>query len=362
MKNRFKNVPQKVVDFVMTPLDPTVSKPIVIETDGIRYHAESVTKDILDRLEMIRSGEVSVWSFAWHDLQVKGSKSYSNPLSSESLQPESLGHLARVLGYFKAYSQHIQDVQQMGSFELLVATLQSPGFYQIPTRIFLRGLVGAGLPSSLVTAFESFREENRDWLREKPLAQITHAPQLDLAVSLDRVQPSEFESVVDDIRVLVCFNHPPLSSEAEITEDFVAGFRGLWRSVNILQHFPGLHIAFPGLDTLDLPIKPSELPSDAEIDAVWAEVRVEVLDDFHILVDALIAAGIAAPDAIGEELMAGTRVIGAAEIGWREKDVWVSEDDTLKSDSVIFWDLTAETIPAVIAEIISRLESSEGAN
>ena len=61
IKNRFKNMPTKVVDFLITPIDVNVAKPIVIETDGIRYHV--LTKDIQDRVEMIRSGEVSVWSF-----------------------------------------------------------------------------------------------------------------------------------------------------------------------------------------------------------------------------------------------------------------------------------------------------------
>ena len=57
--------------------------------------------------------------------------------------------------------------------------------------------------------------------------------------------------------------------------------------------------------------------------------------------------------------MHGSRVVGAAEIGWRGKNIWVTDDDTLSLENLIIWDLTAETIPAVIAEIISRLETSE---
>ena len=67
------------------------------------------------------------------------------------------------------------------------------------------------------------------------------------------------------------------------------------------------------------------------------------------------------PNAIGEEIMQGNRVVGAAEIGWRERDIWITEDDTLPLGNVITWDLTAETIPLVIAKIILLLEISGGA-
>ena len=180
-----------------------------------------------------------------------------------------------------------------------------------------------------------------------------------MAISLEKTPLSDFDKRIDDLRALICFDHQPIQSEAEITDEFVSAFRGLWRTVNILQYFPGLHIEFPGLDTLDLPSSLTDKPTAEEVDAAWAEVRAEVLDDYHSLIDALIASGIEAPDAIGEELMQGSRVIGAAEIGWREKNVWVTDDDTLPFENLIIWDLTVETIPAVIADIISRLETSE---
>jgi DEAD/DEAH box helicase domain-containing protein len=361
IKNRFKNMPQKVVDFLMTPIDSSVSKPIVIETDGIKYHANSVTKDILDRLEMIRSGKVMVWSLAWHDLQPKSNKPFRNPLAPEALKVESVGSLGRVLSHFKTHQTLIKQAQVSGSFELLRETLQSPGAFNTASGILIRGIVGQGLSPEKNQIFDELRTENVDWIKSNPMAQSTQAPNLDLYLSVERVQPAEFEQAFDDIRVLIKFNYPPVNHEAEITENFVAAFRGLWRAVNLLQVLNGLHIEFPGLDTLDLPVLASE-SGEVATDIAWAEVRAEVLDEYHSLIDALIAAKVDAPDAIGEEIMEGNRVIGGAEIGWASRGLWVTDDDSVQKENIINWDLTAEALPAVVAEIISRLENIKGNN
>lgn len=362
MKNRFKNMPQKVVDFLITPIDRSISKSIVIETDGIKYHAESVTKDILDRMEMIRSGEVIVWSLGWHDLQSKSNKPFSNPLAPEAMKPESVGSLGRVLSHFNSNEARIKQAQISGSFELLKETLQSPHVFKAATGILLRGIVGQGHPPGSVQVFNELRDENADWLKSNPLAQSCQCPMLDLCVTVERVQPAEFEQAFDDIRVLIKFNHPPVLHEAEITDGFVQAFRGLWRSVNLLQSLNGLHIEFPGLDTLDPPMLKSAHTGDAEVDTAWAEVRVEVLDEYQSLIDTLIAAHVEVPDAIGEEIMDGNRVLGVAEIGWRNRGLWVTDDDTIQIENVIYWDLTAETLAAVVAAIISRLEKAEGSS
>jgi DEAD/DEAH box helicase domain-containing protein len=362
IKNRFKHMPQKVVDFLMTPLDTKVSKPIVIETDGIRYHAASITKDILDRLQMIRSDEVYVWSLGWHDLQTNSEKPFSNPLSAVAFDAASSASLGYALAHppFKDRVSQIEQVQLGDTFEHLISNLVSPGINHPATGILLRGIVGRGAATS-IPEFLEYRTENQDWLREKPLAQLTKTKYLELAIALDRLQPTEFEFAFDDIRTLVRFNHPAVESETEISDEFIEAFRGFWRTINSLQFIPGIHVEFPGLDTLDLPKAQSIDQGDAR-DEAWSFVRAEVLEEYHILIDALMAdPRIEVPNAIGEEIMQGNRVVGAAEIGWRERDIWITEDDTLPLGNVITWDLTAETIPLVIAKIISLLEISGGA-
>ena len=48
--------------------------------DGLEYHAETVAKDLLDRIEMIRSGKVQVWTLSWHDLLEEKAPPFLNPL------------------------------------------------------------------------------------------------------------------------------------------------------------------------------------------------------------------------------------------------------------------------------------------
>ena len=45
---------------------------------------------------------------------------------------------------------------------------------------------------------------------------------LDLYLSVERVQPKEFEYKFDDINVLLKFNHPLVNQESDISEEFIA--------------------------------------------------------------------------------------------------------------------------------------------
>jgi hypothetical protein len=60
--------------------------------------------------------------------------------------------------------------------------------------------------------------------------------------------------------------------------------------------------------------------------------------------------------------MDGNRVLGGAEIGWTSHGLWVTDDTTIHRENVINWDLTTETLSAVVADIISRLENTERNN
>src|SRR5690606_27545703 len=61
---RFRSLPRKRVDFLLTPVGRSSGRPIVIEMDGIEYHAGTVAQDLLDRMLMIRSGQVRVWTLS----------------------------------------------------------------------------------------------------------------------------------------------------------------------------------------------------------------------------------------------------------------------------------------------------------
>ena len=55
---RFRGPARKRIDFLLTPVGRAGSRPLVIEMDGLEYHAGTVAQDLLDRMTMIRSGQV----------------------------------------------------------------------------------------------------------------------------------------------------------------------------------------------------------------------------------------------------------------------------------------------------------------
>ena len=357
VKSRFRNMPQRVVDFLITPIDRNRSKPIIIEADGIRYHADTLHKDILDRLQMIRSKEVIVWTLAWHDLSKDQVNTFSNPLSQEALKPISMDSLdmARSLSLFEKYTALMEQVQADGSFQLLKQTLQNPEVLKVPTAILIRGIVGNHPVRDALQRLKILRNANADWLGANEFLQTTLGDQLDLYLSVSRVTPKEFIHKFDDIRTLIRFQPQIPLEVSEISCDFIKVFRGFWRCVNLLQTFNGLQIEFPGLDTLALPFSTDTDYSDAVVDSAWNEVCAEALEEFLPLINALIAAEVEAPDAIGEEILDDNRVLGSAELGWTSQDVWVTDDDTMKKGNVIVWDRDHRNIVTVVDEIISQL-------
>src|SRR5690606_23385010 len=99
------------------------------------------------------------------------------------------------------------------------------------------------------------------------------------------------------------------------------------RLVNLFQGMRGLHVELDGLDTLAPPdmSDPDKRPDQAPGTSAWEEARVLCDDAFHPLIDALIAAESLGPDHLGDDLVAGGRVVGAMEFGWSSPRIAVAE-------------------------------------
>jgi DEAD/DEAH box helicase domain-containing protein len=95
---RFRGLPRKRVDFLLTPVWRGGGLPVVIEMDGIEYHAGTVAQDLLDRMLMIRSGRVWVWTLSWRGLDPEN-KDFLNPLSKTALGTQMTGLLERALAH-----------------------------------------------------------------------------------------------------------------------------------------------------------------------------------------------------------------------------------------------------------------------
>jgi DEAD/DEAH box helicase domain-containing protein len=132
--------------------------------------------------------------------------------------------------------------------------------------------------------------------------------------------------------------------------------------VNLFQGARGLHVEFDGLDTLSppdmlAPVEHDELAAGA---AAWEQARALCDEAFHILIDALIAAETPGPDRIGDDLLAGGRVIGMMEFGWAEARVAVAEMavDEVGWDLIQF-DPETDQVGETVSRVITALQEAQ---
>ena len=176
-----------------------------------------------------------------------------------------------------------------------------------------------------------------------------------------KISPTEWAQSDNDIRLLL---HAVLPDPGEVPAAktlYTEAWRGLWRLVNLFQGARGLHVEFDGLDTLappDMldPVEHDELGAGA---AAWEEARALCDEAFHSLIDALIAAETPGPDRIGDDLLAGGRVIGMMEFGWADARVAVAE---MALDEVgwvlIQFDPETDQVGETVSRVITALQEA----
>ena len=127
--SRYRGMPTKEVDFVFSLVGDDSVKPIVVEMDGLEFHANSVDQDLLDRLQMIRTGKVQVWSLSPRDLVAVARTPADNPLRPEALDgfvSKAIAHLGSNSTLDASTLATIAKLQNGGSLELLCTELTEP--------------------------------------------------------------------------------------------------------------------------------------------------------------------------------------------------------------------------------------------
>lgn len=326
---RFRGLPRKRVDFLLTPVGRGGGLPVVIEMDGLEYHASTVAQDLLDRMLMIRSGQVRVWTLSWRDLD-KEDRGYLNPLSETELGMQMTGPLGRVLAnpVFAPHADAVRALQTMSTLEALRGLLDGDTENDAAIRsVLARGLVKNGRPLDQLPRHAALSEEGRTFLASSELAEHTGSGAVDLYLACQKVSPSEWLQSDRDIRLLLRAVLPDPGEVPVAKTLYTEAWRGLWRLVNLFQGARGLHVELDGLDTLAPPdmVGPSAPPDAGTGAMAWEEARALCDDVYHPLIDALIAAEAPGPDRFGDDLLADGRVVGMMEFGWSEAHVAVAE-------------------------------------
>nr|CAD6609853.1 hypothetical protein RTCK_02220 [Rhizobium sp. TCK] len=360
---RFRGLPRKRVDFLLTPVGRSMALPVVIEMDGIEYHAKSVAEDLLDRMLMIRSGQVRVWTMSWRDLD-PDDNGYLNPLSETALGPPMTGPLGRALAspLLAPHAEAVRAFQTVSGLGALKRLLDGDTENEATIRsVLIRGLVKGGRPLDQLPRNAALSEAGRLFLASPGLAEHVGIGALDLYMACQKISPTEWAQSDEDIRLLLRAVLPEPGEMPAAKALYTEAWRGLWRLVNMFQGARGLHVEFDGLDTLAPPdmSEPVEQADHSLGGDAWEEARALCDESFHPLIDGLIAAETPGPDHVGDDLVRGGRVVGALEFGWAEPRVAVAETVHEEVGWVLIqFDPETDLVGETISRIITALQET----
>lgn len=359
---RFRGMPRKRVDFLLTPIGQASERPIVVEMDGYAHHAGTVGEDIQDRLLMIRSGALRVWTLSWKDLD-SCPEAALDPLNGTYFSPQQQSQIGRVMAnkQFAEAAPVVSQLQALGNFEGLCTQLvgESKALEQA-TVMLLRALIGPGRSLSDLLRANALSTESQIFLEEGDLTEHVGGRGLDLYLSAARVQPSEWLEQRADIRAVLVANLPLEVGYGTPSSVGLDSWRGLWLTINRLQCLPGLHVEMDGLDSLCPPSEGSidySLQSPAGL-AEWQEVEALCDEIFTGLVAALIAADLRPPDLLGEDVTLDGLVIGTMELGWSDCSVYLfGEDAPVNTPGhAITFNAANDLVSEKVAEILKAVE------
>ena len=360
---RFRGLPNKRIDFLLTPIGRTGDRPVVIEMDGIEYHAKTVAQDLLDRLAMIRSGEVQVWTLAWKDLD-SDAVTPQNPLVERCLGAEKVGRLGKVLAHpsFAPLADAVRALQNDTALGALRRLLDGGTELAIPAQsVLIRGLVATGRPLDQLPRVAALSDEGRGFLLTPGLTEHVGIAALDLYLACKQISPTEWRETDQDLRLLLRAALPEPGETPAAKATYTDAWRGLWRLVNLFQGMRGFHVEIDGLDTLSPPdtTARTDVPDGGVEARAWAEARALCDETFRPLIDALIAAEAPGPDRFGNDLVAGGRVVGMMEFGWSEVGLAVSEDaDDEVGWTLITFDPETDPVGETVTKILQALEGA----
>jgi DEAD/DEAH box helicase domain-containing protein len=356
MDLRFPRMPRKRVDFLLTPSSGQSALPIVVEMDGLAYHAKTATTDLDVRFQIIRSRKARVISLAWDDLADNQSGSVPNPFSQDRMGSDAADVMDRLLQLcdLTEYRPAVSLLQKASSWEGLMQLLKQPSMDLSQAAVALiQVAIGRGAELASLPRIQNISEDGKLFLEDGQRFGSISDRTVDFYFSAPEGGPKSTTREISAFRLIVRGALPKLNGEIVQNRHLSDAWRGLWRTVNFFQDLPGFHVEFEGLDSLAVP----RVGAAAEMDRDdgWLTVEKLVDDRFLPLVRALQSADLPSPDC-GVDVMSGDTVAGMFELAWRDGKVGISEDRFESSDwTCIHFNPDTDDLEAIVDLVIGSL-------
>lgn len=359
---RYPGLPQKRVDFLLTPIGRRDARPIAITIDQSDDQARSAGKDVLDCIEMIRSGALYVWSLSCGDLELEDQAS-SGSFSKIALGSALVERLERILAdpQFAPHADGIAALLTGPSLQGLKCLLDGvvPGNGTLQSAL-IRVLVATGQPLEYLPVFSELSEAGQRFLAGPGLAERIGEGAVVLYLACPQISSTDLPHTEAELRLLLRADLPGPGQSLSARSDFSDIYEHLWRLVHLFQGVRGFHLEIHGLEVLPPPVmSDNSAKMDAPV-AAWRQARALCDVRFHPLIAALIAAEVPVPDRFGDDLVSAGRVVGRMEFGWSEASVAVSErfcDDP--HWRLICHDPERASVEDAVAEILVALQESQ---
>ena len=358
---RFPGLPTKRVDFLISSTHPKVTKPIVVELDGFKYHYDTVRKDVEDRIQMIKSGRVQVWTLLWDDFDAKKSNYYNpfgpNVITSQFDDPlKKLFQKARASGSsLSQWERTVEILRSESSINGLLEFLKRQPWTPseaITLLAMIRWSAVAKYEES-VSSKELDDSSRLFWQEGQNLLRLADGS-LSLFAGVPECSPTQIAEYIDQVRMVLFADLEEIDEDSTNPEEFKKIWSSLWRSVNFLQNLKGFHIALPGMDTLE----PSLTPDSEQIisdltNALWQEVFELSEDEVLGTIKSLCNSNLPVPDMVGADVMVEDTVACMVEFGWSHKKFAV----TLESSVAEGWTILEHVDPssAGYAEFLQKI-------
>lgn len=356
---RFPGLPERRVDFVLSTTGDRPAKPIIVELDGWEFHAPTIERDVETRMQMIKSGQVDVWTLTWEDFETEPSE-FDNPFGPNAISAGQEGLLASLLSdpKFKPLDRLSSSVDRLrngSSIDALIARLSSRHWEPAKAAVlFARVAIGPKGDDGQSLAASNVAEDVKLFVDEADLFGSTADKGLSVLLGLPNGSPLDIIEKVSDARIILHGDIAPYSNDRLHDPHVRVIWRGMWRCMNLLQECSGLHVVLPDLQTLDATLPQSPITTDSLItDIAWQEVVSLVDESMADTVKAIFDAGLPVPDMVGEDLMLGDIVAGTIELGWRDAKFAIALDP-LEVDG---WNITTAHLPGTpeFSEFLRRV-------